>query len=84
MPLTISTQKVDTWKKRVQRPNLCGSTYFCQQAGKVWVSASGDHQEICEAVLGRPTRPNSLPSYVAWDDVSAHDLVEILWRLEKS
>ncbi len=84
MSLKISTQKVDTWKKRIQREGLKGSTYFCQQSGKVWVSASVDHQSICKGVLGDPTKDTSLESYICWDDVQAHDLVEILYQIENA
>lgn len=82
MPLTISSQEVDNWKKRIQCDGLKGSTYFCQQAGKVWVSASVDHQAICRSVLGEPTKDLGLNSYIAWNEVNAGDLVEILFRLE--
>jgi len=82
MSLIITTQTVDTWKKRVQRSGLKGSTYFCQQSGKVWVSASSDHQSICEFVLGNPTKNIGLDSYICWDDVQAIDLVEILYQIE--
>lgn len=82
--LKITTQAVDTWKKRIQRPGLTGSTYFCQQSGKVWVSASADHQKICKAVLGKPNKKSALVSYIVWDDVKAHDLVELLIQIEKA
>ena len=84
MPLTISTQDVDTWKKRVQKNGLKGSTYFCQQGGKVWVSASADHQKICQQVLGTDSGTSSLSSYLRWDDVSAVKLVELLYQIEKA
>ncbi len=83
MSLRISTQNVDTWKKRIQKDELNGSTYFCQQSGKVWVSASADHQIICRAVLGKDSGTSSLDSYLRWDDVSAVNLVELLHRLEQ-
>ena len=53
MVLRVATQEVDTLKKRIQRDGLKGSTYFCQQGGAVWVSASVDHHAICQRVLGR-------------------------------
>ncbi|MEZ8029997.1 hypothetical protein [Enterovibrio norvegicus] len=84
MPLTVTTQKVDTWKKRIQRPGLKGSTYFCQQSGKVWVSASCDHQAICRKVLGSDSGTSSLESYLRWDDVSATDIVELLHQIESA
>jgi len=84
MALNISTQKVDTWKKRIQREGLKGSTYFCQQGNKVWVSASVDHQSICRNVLGEPTKESTLESYICWSDVKSHDLVEILYRLDNA
>ncbi|EPL2888778.1 hypothetical protein L3190_004895 [Serratia marcescens] len=52
MPLKIECQKVDTWKKKIIRDDLKGHTYFCQQGGAVFVTASIDHQSICEYVLG--------------------------------
>lgn len=61
---------------------LRGSTYFCQQGGAVWVSASADHQAICQKVLGRESGTSSLPYYWRWDDVSAVDLVEVLYTIE--
>jgi len=82
MALNISTQKVDTWKKRIQKFELKGSTYLCQQSGKVWVSASVDHQKICEKVLGVATGSSSLESYLRWDDVQSTDLVELLYQLD--
>lgn len=82
MSLRITTQQVDTWKKRIQRDGLKGSTYFCQQSGVVWVSASADHQAICQKVLGRDSGTSSLASYLRWDDVGAADLVELLYAIE--
>jgi hypothetical protein len=84
MPLIISTQDVDTWKKRIQKNGLKGSTYFCQQGGKVWVSASADHKQICQQVLGVDSGTSSLESYLRWDDVSAVNLVELLYQIEKT
>ncbi len=84
MPVRISTQRVDTWKKRLQRDGLKGSTYFCQQSGKVWVSASLDHQPICKRVLGKDSGTSSLDSYLRWDDVKSTDLVELLYELERA
>ncbi len=82
MALSIKAQSVDTWKKRIQRPGLRGSTYFCQQSGKVWVSASVDHQAIVQSVLGSPTGKASLKSYIRWDDVQSSDLVEVLYQID--
>ena len=82
MSLKISTQKVDTWKKRIQREGLKGSTYFAQQSGVVWVSASQDHQAICLRVLGRDSGSSSLDSYLRWDNVSAISLGELLYQIE--
>lgn len=84
MSLTVTTQDVHTWKKRIRRPDLKGSTYFCQESGKVWVSASADHQPVCQAVLGEPTKDIGLDSYICWDNVAAVDLVEVLHRLESA
>lgn len=82
MSLEITTQKVDTWKKRIQRDGLKGSTFFCQQSGVVWVSASADHQGICQRVLGKDSGTSSLDSYLRWDNVSAEKLVELLYQIE--
>ncbi|WP_341509557.1 hypothetical protein WAX88_20920 (plasmid) [Photobacterium damselae subsp. damselae] len=81
MTLKITTQKVDQWKKRVQKTGLKGSTYFCQQGGKVWVSASADHQFICQTVLGPDSGTSSLDSYLRWDNVSSVNIVELLYWL---
>ena len=82
--LKITTQTVHTWKKRIQRSDLKGSTYFCNQGKNVWVSASRDHQAICQAVLGPPDKPRSLESYILWDKVSASVLVELLYKLDSA
>lgn len=82
MSLRITTQQVDTWKKRIQRDGLKGSTYFCQQGRAVWVSASADHQAICQKILGRDSGTSSLPSHLRWDDVAAVALVELLHAIE--
>ena len=82
MSLRVTTQQVDTWKKRIQRDGLKGSTYFCQQNGAVWVSASADHQAICQKVLGRDSGTSSLASYLRWDDVGVVALVELLYAIE--
>ncbi|HHH0298239.1 TPA: hypothetical protein ACPZMQ_004502 [Yersinia enterocolitica] len=85
MSLKISTQKVDTWKKRIQKDGLAGSTYFCQQGNKVFVTASSDHQSICHAVLGDDNGIHAgLDSYLRWDDVKATKLVDLLFAIEKS
>ncbi|MBD3719159.1 hypothetical protein ACJEQ8_11925 [Klebsiella pneumoniae] len=73
---------MDTWKKRIQRDGLKGSTYFCQQSGGVWVSASADHQAICQKVLGKDSGTSSLASYLRWDDVGAVALVDLLYAIE--
>ena len=83
MSIQITTQKVDTWKKRIQKAGLKGSTYFCQQSSKVWVSASQDHQAICLSVLGKDSGTSSLDSYLKWDNVQSIDLVELLYQIEK-
>ncbi|BDP20848.1 MULTISPECIES: hypothetical protein [Klebsiella] len=82
MSLRVTTQQVDTWKKRIQRDGLKGSTYFCQQSGGVWVSASADHQAICQKVLGKDSGTSSLASYLRWDDVGAVALVDLLYAIE--
>lgn len=82
MSFRVTTQQVDTWKKRIQRDGLKGSTYFCQQSGGVWVSASADHQAICQKVLGKDSGTSSLASYLRWDDVGAVALVDLLYAIE--
>ena len=82
MSLRVTTQQVDTWKKRIQRDGLKGSTYFCQQSGGVWLSASADHQAICQKVLGKDSGTSSLASYLRWDDVGAVALVDLLYAIE--
>ena len=82
MSLRVTTQQVGTWKKRIQRDGLKGSTYFCQQSGGVWVSASADHQAICQKVLGKDSGTSSLASYLRWDDVGAVALVDLLYAIE--
>ena len=82
MSLRVTTQQVDTWKKRIQRDGLKGSTYFCQQSGGVWVSASADHRAICQKVLGKDSGTSSLASYLRWDDVGAVALVDLLYAIE--
>lgn len=82
MSLIVTTQRVHKWKKRIQRSGLKGSTYFGQQSGKVWVTASCDHQAICRKVLGSDSGTSSLESYLRWDDVSATDIVELLYQIE--
>ncbi len=82
MSLRVTTQQVDTWKKRIQRDGLKGSTYFCQQSGGVWVPASADHQAICQKVLGKDSGTSSLASYLRWDDVGAVALVDLLYAIE--
>ena len=81
--ISVTTQKVDTWKKRIQRANLKGSTYFTQEGNIINVSASADHQVICKKVLGPQNRAHSLESYISWGNVSATDLVELLYEIDK-
>ena len=82
--ITVRRQDVDTWKKRITHVALKGSTYFCQQSGEVWVSASVDHQAICQRVLGPPGKNISgLDSYICWENVSSTDLVEVLSRISE-
>lgn len=82
MPLKISTQKVHTTSKRIQRDGLKGSTYLGQQRDRVWVSASVDHQAICQRVLGPDSGTSSLASYLQWEDVSASSIVDLLYAIE--
>lgn len=67
------------------KPHLKGHTYFCQQGGAVFVTASIDHQSICEYVLGPKWRwhdTGKSKSYKRWDDVRSIDLVELLFALD--
>ena len=80
--LEITTQNVDTWKKRIRRHGLKGSTYLCNASESVWVSASGEHQELCQKVLGPPNGKSSLPSYIRWNNVMASDIVNLLYHLD--
>ena len=82
MAISISTKNADTWKMRIQIPGLAGDTYMCQQGGNVWVSASADHQTICQQVLGSPTHTDSQESYIRWENVQSTDLVELLFQLD--
>lgn len=82
--IEITTQKVDTWKKRIQRHDLKGSTYLCNPNDSVWVSASGDHQAICQDVLGPPNGISSLPSYIIWKNVKATDIVNLIYHIDKA
>lgn len=84
MSLRVTQQEVDKWKKRIQRDGLKGSTYFCHQGGAVWVSASADHQAICKDVLGADSGTSSLASYLRWDDVSAENLVKLLYKIDNA
>jgi hypothetical protein len=84
MALQITTQNVDTWKNRIQKQGLKGSTCLCQQSDKVWVSASLDHQAVCQRVLGQDSGTSSLASYLRWDNVKATDFVELLYHIEEA
>ncbi|EAM1616370.1 hypothetical protein EU642_22305 [Salmonella enterica] len=77
MEITVTTQRVETFKKRIQRADLKGSTYFVQQGDTVFVTASADHQAICQAELGESV-PHSVPCYIRWNNVSATKLVDVL------
>jgi len=81
--ISISTQKVHTWKKKLQNPKMKGTTYFLQQGGAVNVTASADHQELCARVLGKTNHKHSLESYLLWKDVKATDLVELIYEMDK-
>ena len=78
--ISVTTQNVDTWKKRIQKSTLKGSTYFTQEGGVVNVSASADHQAVCKRVLGSPNRTHSLASYVSWGDVKAQTLLSFFTK----
>lgn len=82
MPLKISTQKVQTSRKRIQRDGLKGSTYLNQQRNTVFISASADHQAICKRVLGPDSGTSSLASYLQWDNVSAYSIADLLYAIE--
>lgn len=82
MSITVKVQKSNTWKKRLLRSDLRGCTYLMQRGNnKVDIAASGDHQRICMGVLGKPNKPHSLVSYVMWGDVTATELVDLLYAI---
>ena len=80
--ISVKTQNVHTNRKRIQKPTLRGSTYLVQENGTINIAASVDHQSICQDVLGKPNRHNSLDSYISWGDVSAEDIVELIYRID--
>jgi hypothetical protein len=83
MSITVTPQKSNTWKKRIHRPGLSGSTYLLQRSnGKVDVSASADHQPICQRELGPNDKIHSLESYIMWGDVSATKIVDVIYQIE--
>lgn len=65
MQITVTSQNVDTHKKKIERDGLKGITYFIQMANSVRVTASQDHQAIVQGVLGKPDSDNhhQLSSY---------------------
>ncbi|WP_208484798.1 hypothetical protein, partial [Escherichia coli] len=58
MQITVTSQNVDTHKKKIERDGLKGITYFIQMANSVRVTASQDHQAIVQGVLGKPDSDN--------------------------
>lgn len=87
MAISVTTQNVHTWKKRIRKDEkhgLKGSTYMIQKKDRVEVTASADYQSICKSVLGPPTGEYSLASYIVWNDVQAVDLVELLFRIDNA
>lgn len=83
MQITVSSQNVDTHKKKIEREGLKGKTYFIQMANSVRVTASQDHQAIAQGVLGKPDSDNhhQLSSYWTWNDVDAVKLVDVLYAV---
>ncbi|MCS2152985.1 hypothetical protein MUU49_10460 [Scandinavium goeteborgense] len=83
MQITVTSQKVDTHKKKIEREDLKGKTYFVQMAHSVRVTASQDHQAIVQGVLGEPDSDNhhQLPSYWTWNNVDAVKLVDVLYAV---
>ena len=85
--MKITRQNVNTWTKRITRePELSGSTYLLQEKadGSVDVSASGDHQSISIRVLGPEYEQSSLSSYIVWKDVSATNIVDLLYEIDNA
>jgi hypothetical protein len=81
MSTTVTPQKSNSWKKRIQRQGLSGSTYLLHRGcGKVDVAASADHQSICQSVLGPSDKPHSLESYIMWGDVSSSKIVDVIYQ----
>ncbi|HFI5670740.1 TPA: hypothetical protein ACGQXI_001997 [Klebsiella michiganensis] len=83
MQITVTSQNVDTHKKKIERDGLKGITYFIQMANSVRVTASQDHQAIVQSVLGKPDSDNhhQLSSYWTWNDVDAVKLVDVLYAV---
>ena len=83
MSITVTTPPDSTRKKRIRRSGLRGSTCLVQRrSGKVEVVASADHQSICKSVLGPDDKPKSLDSYIAWGDVPASKIVDVIYQVE--
>jgi hypothetical protein len=80
--INVTRQPENTWRKRLERDNLKGSTYLFQQGGIVNVASSADHQAVCIKVLGPPNREEPLDSYIGWGDVKATDIVELIFVMD--
>lgn len=83
MQITVTSQKVHKHKKKIERDDLKGLTYFIQMANGVRVTASQEHQAIVESVLGKPDslEHHQLTSYWRWDSVDAVKLVDVLYAV---
>lgn len=83
MRITVTSQNVDRHKKKIERDDLKGLTYFIQMANSVRVTASQDHQAIVQDVLGKPDSDNhhQLSSYWTWNNVDSVRLVDVLYAV---
>ncbi|GLK61144.1 hypothetical protein GCM10017624_33070 [Azotobacter vinelandii] len=85
MLVNISCQNKNDEKKKIEKSNLRGLTYFWEQPNEqVSVMASCDHQQICRKVLGEEERPGTSDSYIRWDNVSPRKLVQVLFEIAKT
>jgi hypothetical protein len=83
MQITVTSQNVHQHKKKIERDDLQGLTYFIQMANSVRITASLDHQAIVQGILGKPDslEHHKLTSYWRWDDVDAVKLVDVLYAV---
>ena len=80
--IKVTRQKEHSWRKRIQREHMRGSTDLLQQGGKVNVQASVDHKQLCIEVFGKPNAESHSESYLAWSNVKAVDIVDLLYRMD--